>query len=128
VKGLFKKWGDFVEKSKQRAIEEETLETALEILQLRRGKKPHQAIEDSWSDTPGDMKLRVAKFLIDLMAGVPIKMEDKVYQRERLVTPEAEHVLRRRLGRIPTQDLKVDDIIPGIVSKAKLEEVVSKMR
>ena len=115
MKGLLKKWGDFVEKSKQRAVENETLETALEILQLRRGDRPGR-VEDSWSATPDDVKVRVAKFLIGLQA-------DRGFIR-----PETAHVLSRRLGRISPQDLKVDDIIPGIVSKAKLEEVVSSLK
>jgi hypothetical protein len=115
MKGLLKKWGDFVEKSKQRALENETLETALEILQLRRGERSGK-VEDSWSGTPDGMKVRVAEFLIGLQA-------DRGFIR-----PETAHVLNNRLARIPPKDLQVKDFIPPTVSKIELEEVVSKIR
>ena len=115
MKGLLKKWGDFVEKSKQRALEDEMLETALEILQLRRGDRPGK-VEDSWSSTSDGMKVRVAEFLIGLQA-------DRGF-----IKPETAYVLNNRLARIPPEDLEIKDFIPSTVSKTELEEVVSKVK
>ena len=115
MKGLLKKWRDFMKKAKEERYDISIAEAALEILQLRRGIRPGNP-ENTWESLTPEEKVGVGYLFADLME-----------ERGFLFGPEYRHQKAKIHYRREPENLQLSDVLPSRIPPKALEEALSRL-